>query len=226
MTTIPLKSPGGGQTLRGAPSTPALRTTTVRTSKGLVRKSESNLRNFNTMPTLSAIMAEGQASSGISPRRAVYEDLLESTPGVSRQGDGWTSWTSPKGMAKTSSMASLREKALSFLRDDHRDSRDSRDMRESRQALRESKELANATTTAGGGRTERHIVDLAREVEDQRERLRRGSKSDLKRPATPGMNGLGRVNANGLGVGGEKKGLFGRLKGLVGKKGMERVDEA
>lgn len=123
-------------------------------------------------------------------------------------------------MAKTSSMASLREKALSFLRDDHRESRDSRDMRDARESLRNSQDFTSATAPRG----ERHIVDLAQEVEDQREKMRRGSRSDLRRPATPGMNGLAR---NGVaGVGGEKKGLFGRLKGLVGKKGMERVDEA
>jgi hypothetical protein len=136
-------------------------------------------------------------------------------------------------MAKPSSVASLREKALSFLRDD-REPRDLREYRESRdmvrvsrdgarESVRGSKDFSATATAAGGARAERHIVDLAAEVDEQRERLRRGSRSELRRPATPSMNGLNRAAPVGTG---EKRGLFGRLKGLVGKKGMERVDEA
>lgn len=43
---VPLKPPA----LRGAPSTPALRSSTARRMP--LRRSESNLRNYNTMPTL------------------------------------------------------------------------------------------------------------------------------------------------------------------------------
>ncbi len=225
MGTVPLKSPG--PVLRGAPSTPALRSATLRQSKQLGRKSESNLRNFNTMPTLAALMAESAEAeqNRISPRRAVYEDLLESEPGVVRQGDGWSSWTSgpshSKPMGKTTSMASLREKALSFLRDDHRESRDLKHLQSENQLRREnrdSRDLNHLNETSGV--RDRHIVDLSKEVQDQSDRLRRGSRSDLKdarRPGTPGANSVLKGQA-------EKKGILGRLKGLVGRKGMERVD--
>ncbi|RXK36260.1 CAMK/CAMKL protein kinase [Tremella mesenterica] len=113
---IPLKAPA----LRGAPSTPALRSTTTRAVPA--RKSESNLRNFATMPSSLSIPLvsddEDEVDHGhIHRQRGVYEQLLDQTPGVVRQGDGWSSWRS---MAKPSSMASLREKARNLLRDDER----------------------------------------------------------------------------------------------------------
>ena len=129
MLSVPLKPPQ----LRGAPSTPALRSSTARDSRSfLARKSESNLRNLKF---IAKTPAEHNAPS---PRRVVYEKLLGAAPGVVRQGDGWTSFSSGRGMAKPASMASLRERAIAFLRDD-----------------REPKET-------------RHIVDLAAEVRERR----------------------------------------------------------
>ena len=223
MSTVPLKSAGAGPSLRAAPSTPALRTTTLRPAKALGRKSESNLRNFSTMPSLTALLADAEENAGNtgamrpSPRRAVYEDLLSSEPGVVRQGDGWSSWSSGRGMAKTTSIGSLRERALAFLRDDHRDSKDLRDVQ--RDGMRDSKEIGSIMS----GR-ERHIVDLAAEVESGREGMRRTSRSDLRamgRPATPGANSVllgGRVAH-------DKRGIFGKLKGIMGRKGMEKLEE-
>lgn len=106
--TVPLKPPA----LRGAPSDPALRLSTNRFSKqGLTRKSESNLRSFATAPA-SAL----NSLLDTSPRRAVYNDLLDSTPGVIRHGEGFASsalFSPPvKPVAKTSSMASLRRAFL------------------------------------------------------------------------------------------------------------------
>ena len=99
--------------LRGAPSTPALRSSSNRKSHiPLNRKSESNLRNSNL------IKVTGQVDTVISPRRAVYENLIGSAPGVIRNGDGWSSRSSGQAMRKTSSMASIRERALAFLRDE------------------------------------------------------------------------------------------------------------
>ena len=139
------------------------------------------------MPQLTFAEALRPTSPDVSPRRAVYEDLLDSNPGVIRQGDGWSSLSSGKGMAKPSSMISLRERAMAFLRDD-----------------REREGAA-----VGGTMRERHIVDLAQEVE------KRNSKAGTAgRPGTPGANSvLGMARGQG-----EKKGLFGRFKGRFGGK--------
>lgn len=137
--TVPLKPPA----LRGVPSTPALRSSTTRNVPQ--RKSESNLRNsrqFNTMPTLHSSSPEPNAkhpyahgAESKSPpasshpfatkQSRVYEQLLETTPGVMRQGEGWSSRGGATGLAapppltgrmgKTSSMLSLREKARAIL---------------------------------------------------------------------------------------------------------------
>ena len=224
MSTVPLKSSSGGQTLRAAPSTPTLRQSTIRASKGLGRKSESNLRNFNTMPTLSTLMAEPQTNTvAPSPRRAVFEELLDSTPGVVRQGDGWSSWGSSAGkaMAKTTSMISLRERALAFLHNDNRESKDYKEAQ--RDSFRASRDLGgNVLAAAGntgnmlnGGVKDRHIVDLAKEVDDQRDAGRR-SRQDFDRFMNPALNTVGKA---------EKKGIFGKLKGMMGRKGGERVED-
>ena len=128
----------------------------------------------------------------------MYEGRLEPSPGVVGQGDGWSSWSSARGLAKPSSMISLRERAMAFLRDDtHRDS-------------------------VGTANKERHIVDLAQEVE--RENARRNSRGDMAIPKRPGTPAGNPNNARVPDVKG--KGIFGRLKGLVGRKGVNRVDEA
>ncbi|ORY31808.1 hypothetical protein BCR39DRAFT_80876 [Naematelia encephala] len=162
MRTVPLKAPA----LRGVPSTPALRSSfsTTRSRIPIARKSESNLRNFATAPTSSL----GHALQP-SPRRAVYEDLLDSTPGVTRQGDGWSSSLSSgkNVLGKPSSMASLRRAFLG----------------------------------------ERKIVDLADEVDKERER----------RPATPGT--VSALGASAKAGDSKVKGLFGRIKrGFGGAK--------
>jgi protein-serine/threonine kinase len=141
-----------------------------------------------------------------SPRRAVYEDLLDSEPGVIRQGDGWSSLSSGKAMGKPSSMASLRERALAFLRDE-------------------------PGTNQVGGNKERHIVDLAQEVKEKQQRDSRGdtvrsSTANQLRPLTPGAGSMLDYGLTGK-VEGQKKGrFFGKLKGLVGagKRGSERLE--
>ena len=196
MASVPLKSLSLAHTLRGAPSTPALRSTTSRqSSKPLTRKSESNLRNFNTMPT-NLTFAEALrpiSPTELSPRRAVYEDLLQSEPGVVRQGDGWSSWSSgpSRGIKQPSSMVSLRERALAFLRDD------------------------KDKVEAGGTMRERNILDLAQEVEKHGSRY--GEPGPGRRPATPGANSVMGLKRDA------KKGIFGRFRGKFGKKEKDEV---
>lgn len=152
-----------------------------------------------------------------SPRRLVYEDLLDSTPGVVRQGDGWSSnMYSGRGMSKPTSMASLRERAMAFLGNDHaRENRDSKD-------LSVGKTHPVATRT---GVRDRHIIDLASEVE--KDKSGRNSRNDTLlvsgRPGTP--SALSTLNAKGAPFDGKKQGLFGKLKGLVGRRGMDKVEE-
>lgn len=152
---VPLKSQG--QTLRGVPSTPALRgsisgaaAAAARQSKMPHRKSESNLRNFNTMPVISSpsfvagpqydpdtdedhdtatqhnsnrTRSNTNTIAFASPRRVRYETLLSGEPGVTRQGEGWTSNNikitsyQRKEVKPSSSMASLRERARALLGD-------------------------------------------------------------------------------------------------------------
>ncbi|ORX37068.1 hypothetical protein BD324DRAFT_424119 [Kockovaella imperatae] len=201
IASVPLKSSGHGHVLRGAPSTPALRSpqTTRQSSKPLTRKSESNLRNFRTMPQLSFAEALRPLSPDeLSPRRVVYEDLLESEPGVVRQGDGWSSWssglTTTNRMKQPSSMVSLRERALAFLRDD------------------------KVETNASGSTRERNIVDLAQEVERRQSR-----GGEVKRPGTPGGQSILGLRANG-GDGKRGGGIFGRFKGKFGAGKKEREE--
>jgi hypothetical protein len=120
-------------------------------------------------------------------------------------------------MAKTTSMGSLRERALAFLRDEHRDSKDLREVK--RDSMRDSKEIGSVMS----GR-ERRIVDLAAEVEGRREGMQRTSRSDLRamgRPATPGATSM----LLGGRTGHDKRGIFGKLKGMMGRKGMEKLEE-
>nr|XP_019013084.1 CAMK/CAMKL protein kinase [Kwoniella pini CBS 10737]OCF51865.1 CAMK/CAMKL protein kinase [Kwoniella pini CBS 10737] len=133
---VPLKPPATtpSHALKGAPSTPALRSSTTRgLTKVPQRKSESNLRNFNTMPTIPSpsftagpeydplSMSDEDDLSPSSPRRVMFENLIANQPGVVRQGDGWGSLSSGKGfmmgVKPSSSMASLREKARALLGD-------------------------------------------------------------------------------------------------------------
>jgi len=156
---------------------------------------------------------------------------MDSAPGVVRQGDGWSSLSSGEAMAKPSSIASLRERALAFLRDDKdrdlhlRDARDSysRDIhtRDSHSRdVRNSKVMADQAASASasaslGGSSGRQIVDLAQVVEDKR--VSRGDMA--RRPGTPGGQSIfnhkdkgGNVNVDG------KRGIFGRWKGKWGNK--------
>ncbi|WWC88336.1 uncharacterized protein L201_003246 [Kwoniella dendrophila CBS 6074] len=145
---VPLKPPAASSShaLKGAPSTPALRSSTTRgLTRVPMRKSESNLRNFNTMPTIpSPSFVAGpeydpltmldqdqdeQAISPSSPRRVMFENLLSTEPGVIRHGEGWGSLSSGKGfmmapqpnitsgVKPSSSMASLRDRARALLGD-------------------------------------------------------------------------------------------------------------
>lgn len=200
---VALKPP---QSLRGAPSTPALRSPAkVRVPQ---RNSESNLRAYNTMPTLVPLAevlrpdidldaydeqehererdggatstetdeALASPTSAESPR-VIFEKFLDTTPGVVRQGDGWSSFAPPPShasrMAKPSSMASLREKARAFLgvsshshAQAHAAEQPKRDIRD----LSASAPLASEDT-AGPRRTIKE---------------KRSSRTLLGRPLTPG----------------------------------------
>ncbi|WVQ96253.1 hypothetical protein IAU59_003357 [Kwoniella sp. CBS 9459] len=214
---VPLKPPASAaqtHSLRGAPSTPALRSSTTR---GLTRvpqrKSESNLRNFNTMPTIpSSSFVAGPEYDALSdgedefaehplnsPRRVRYESLLTGEPGVVRQGEGWGSLSSGKGMMKpSSSMASLRERARALLGDSKAH--------------------------------ERNIVDLSKpqghhKLEKRSSRLTLADRGDQPaRPGTPAAQSVLTMKTDG-----GKKGWLKSLKGAMGmgKKGahgMEREE--
>jgi len=165
------------------------------------------------MPTLSVPAVSTTDASVNSPRRAVYEELLDSTPGVIRQGDGWSSWGSAAGkaMAKTTSMVSLRERALAFLHTDNREPND----HTHREAVRVSRDMTvqNKPTQANatGSARDRRIVDLAREVDGSTRRSRQG----LETPITDLGPQAGRP---------ERKGIFGKLKGMMGRKGDRTED--
>ncbi|OCF43528.1 CAMK/CAMKL protein kinase [Kwoniella heveanensis CBS 569] len=213
---VPLKPPASASqrthALRGAPSTPALRSSTTR---GLTRvpqrKSESNLRNFNTMPVIpSPSFVAGPEYDALSdnedelpehvlnsPRRVRYENLLTGEPGVVRQGDGWGSMSSGKGMMKpSSSMASLRERARALLGD--------------------SKPH------------ERNIVDLSKpnnhhKLEKRSSRLTLADRSEHPaRPGTPAAQSVLTMKTDG-----GKKGWLKSLKGAMGmgKKGAHGLEK-
>ncbi|WVF68723.1 hypothetical protein IAT40_003495 [Kwoniella sp. CBS 6097] len=215
---VPLKPPASAShthALRGAPSTPALRSSTTR---GLTRvpqrKSESNLRNFNTMPVIpSPSFVAGPEYDALSdneddfpehalnsPRRVRYENLLTGEPGVVRQGDGWGSLSSGRAMMKpSSSMASLRERARALLGDSNKPH-------------------------------ERNIVDLSKsnghhKFEKRSSRLTLADRDEHPaRPGTPAAQSVLTMKTDG-----GKKGWLKSLKGAMGmgKKGahgMEREE--
>ena len=119
-----------------------------------------------------------------------------------------------KAMAKPSSIASLRERALAFLRDDKdRDGRDPRDIARDSEQKRE-KENRASTVSGTMGVAGRQIVDLAQVVDHDK----RVSKGDLpKRPGTPGGNSIFNVHPRNTSEG-KNKGIFGRWMGKWGKK--------
>lgn len=166
------------------------------------RKSESNLRAFNTVPShhvTFADLADGQTqqqsafsdddedddeevvgASLRSPRR-LYERFLDSTPGVVRQGEGWGSLSSGKAMAKPSSIASLRERARMFLNSGANTSSGgavvsgtSTGTESARGSM--GKHAGHAAVSAGNGGG-RNIVDLA---EYETKRSSRDSKQLLR----------------------------------------------
>lgn len=242
--TVPLKPPA----LRGVPSTPALRSSTTRNVPQ--RKSESNLQNsrqFNTMPTLHcaspnvngkphpfATGAESQSPPASShpfakKQRGVYEQLLDSTPGIIRQGEGWTSrgmseddgepLAPPrmKGrMGKTSSMLSLREKARAFLGTNTNtnanangvhveDDRD-RDRGSKRESKGKMVQWSSSTTT----------IPQQPQPQCVGQGQGQGGGSVSQRPGTPGAAStlsVSTVPAPNVPVGGQKKrGLFKSLR--------------
>lgn len=111
------------------------------------RKSESNLRNFSTMPVIPSpsfvvgppydpdadedhdtanknrTRSNTNTHAYASPRRVRYEALLSDEPCVTRQGEGWTSSNinipsyQRKELKLSSSMASLRDRARALLGD-------------------------------------------------------------------------------------------------------------
>jgi protein-serine/threonine kinase len=224
------------------------------------RKSESNLsRAFNTLPPSSHISfsdllqqsafsddddeeeygtldRRGQKSqshqthqSTGSPRR-LYERFLDSTPGVVRQGDGWSSGfvalppVKPV-MGKQSSMASLRERARMLIHGNHPTS-------ENFSHPHSINPSANNQGTTSSGRT---IIDLANKERRNSQPLVHGDRygtvnstaavsfvSTTNRPGTPGA---GSVLTTGTGTGGQKRWWKGLKEGLGMKKGKMQVGE-
>nr|XP_018262002.1 CAMK/CAMKL protein kinase [Kwoniella dejecticola CBS 10117]OBR84160.1 CAMK/CAMKL protein kinase [Kwoniella dejecticola CBS 10117] len=215
---VPLKPPAtsSSHALKGAPSIPALRSSTTRgLTKVPQRKSESNLRNFNTMPTipspsfvagpeydpLSMSDAEEDDLSPSSPRRVMFESLIASQPGVVRQGEGWGSLSSGKGfmmaVKPSSSMASLREKARALLGDNNNN----------------------------GSKGERHITDLSKPGGTQKVE-KRSSRLNLHETQPPRPNTPGAASVLTLKTGEQKKGWLKSLKGAMGMgKKMDKVEE-
>ncbi|WVO18574.1 hypothetical protein L204_106293 [Cryptococcus depauperatus] len=197
---VPLKPPAPA--LRGVPSTPALRASAaVRQSKVPHRKSESNLRNFNTVPAMPSSFAAGPEYDAdddeelISPRQGRFESGI-SGDGIVRQGDGWTSGLPRREVKPSSSIASLRERARALL-----------------------------------GDRDRHIVDLSKEphhkIEKRSSRLTlRGDKGKdreehFARPGTPGAQSVLGMRA---GTGDRK--MKGWVKSLKGAMGMGKREES
>ena len=114
-------------------------------------------------------------------------------------------------MAKTTSMVSLRERALAFLHTDNREPND----HIQREAVRASRDVTvqnkPAQASAMGSARDRLIVDLAREVDSSTRRSRQG----LETPITDLGPPAGRP---------ERKGIFGKLKGMMGRKGDRTED--
>ncbi|WWD18784.1 hypothetical protein CI109_103239 [Kwoniella shandongensis] len=210
--------------LRGAPSTPALRSSfassTTRAPRVPLRKSESNLRNFNTLPVIpsASFIAEQQYDENNhpfsddeeemmvgTPRRVRAERMLRNEPGIVRQGEGWGSLSSGRAMMKpSSSMASLRDRARALL----------------------------------GDSTSKDKVDMpSHKVEKRSSRLTLRSMTISNHDARPGTPGAQSVmamkagagtGATGPGVEGRKvKGWVKSLKGAMGmgKRPMDKVEE-
>ncbi|WVQ65424.1 uncharacterized protein L199_003600 [Kwoniella botswanensis] len=221
---VPLKPPAtstSSHALKGAPSTPALRSSTTRgLTKVPMRKSESNLRNFNTMPviplpsfvagpkydplSMSDEDADHEFQSGLgSPRRVMFENLLSTEPGVIRQGEGWGSLSSGKGfmmaVKPSSSMASLRERARALLGDSNSHTHGKSDL---------SKSYDN------GGKLEKRSSKLNLNAQDK--------EIPTTRPNTPGAQSVLTLRT----VEGHKKGWLKSLKGAMGMgKKMDKVEE-
>nr|XP_019045252.1 CAMK/CAMKL protein kinase [Kwoniella bestiolae CBS 10118]OCF24182.1 CAMK/CAMKL protein kinase [Kwoniella bestiolae CBS 10118] len=214
---VPLKPPATSSTshtLKGAPSTPALRSSSTRgLTKVPMRRSESNLRNFNTMPVIpsSSFVAgpeyDDDHDSGVgSPRRVMFENLLSTEPGVIRQGDGWGSLSSGKGfmmaVKPSSSMASLRERARALLGDNNHPKGEL------------SKSHGHGSSI--GGKLEKRSSKLNLNLHQEKE-------IPNTRPNTPGAQNVLTLRT----VEGQKKGWLNSLKGAMGMgKKMDKVDEA
>nr|XP_019003885.1 CAMK/CAMKL protein kinase [Kwoniella mangroviensis CBS 8507]OCF67346.1 CAMK/CAMKL protein kinase [Kwoniella mangroviensis CBS 8507] len=224
---VPLKPPAtstSSHALKGAPSTPALRSSTTRgLTKVPMRKSESNLRNFNTMPvipspsfvagpeydplSMSDEDADHKSQSGLgSPRRVMFENLLSTEPGVIRQGEGWGSLSSGKGfmmaVKPSSSMASLRERARALLGD-------------SNNHIHGKSELSRSHSN-GGGKLEKRSSKLNLQSTSQDREI------PSTRPNTPGAQSVLTLRT----VEGHKKGWLKSLKGAMGMgKKMDKVEE-
>lgn len=164
-------------------------------------------------------------------QRGVYEQLLDSTPGVIRQGEGWSSrgmseddgepLAPPriKGrMGKTSSMLSLREKARAFLgtnstttgvntnlhtNEGHHDG--DRDRGSKRESKGKMVQWSSSTTT------------IPQQGQPQSQGQGQGGGGSVsQRPGTPGAAStlsMSTVAAPNIPVGGQKKkGLFKSLR--------------
>lgn len=237
------------------------------------RKSESNLsRAFNTLPTLptsqshitfsdlvqqsafsdddddddygttttSNIDRRGQTTR--SPRR-LYERFLDSTPGVVRQGDGWSSGhINGPGMkpilAKPSSMASLRERARMLLH-----GADSHSTHSISSNITNSNDIGGIITTQNGTTSSgRKIIDLANQERRNSyqplvhsEKFGTGNSTIMssvlsssatmggtQRPSTPGASSV--LGSNG--ADGQKGwGIWKGIKGLGKKKNGEGMEE-
>lgn len=230
----------------------------ARHSKMPHRKSESNLRNFSTMsviPSPSFVVgpqydpdadedhdtadknrtrSNTNTHAYASPRRVRYEALLSDEPGVTRQGEGWTSSNinipsyQRKEVKLSSSMASLRDRARALLGDLRERERHIVDI--SRKPASSADGHAQESGQGAGAReswkVERRSSRLTLRGDKGAKRntvnnLASNNNSEQPvRPNTPAAESvLGMKNGT---VGGDKK-MKGWVKSLRGAMGMSKV---
>lgn len=222
------------------------------------RKSESNLRNFGTMPVIPSpsfvvgpqydpdadedydtanknrTRSNTNTHAYASPRRVRYEALLSDEPGVTRQGEGWTSSNinipsyQRKEVKPSSSMASLRERARALLGDSRE--RERHIVNLSRKSVSSADGHAQGSGQGAGAReslkVERRSSRLTLRGEKGAKRntvnnLAANNNSEQPvRPNTPAAESvLGMKNGT---AGGDKK-MKGWVKSLRGAMGMSKA---
>ncbi|KIR96928.1 CAMK/CAMKL protein kinase [Cryptococcus deuterogattii 2001/935-1] len=260
---VPLKPPA--QTLRGIPSSPALRRTisgadidVARQSKMPHRKSESNLRNFSTMPVIPSpsfvvgpqydpdadedhdtanknrTRSNTNTHAYSSPRRVRYEALLSDEPGVTRQGEGWTSSNinvpsyQRKEVKPSSSMASLRERARALLWDSRE--RERHILNLSRKSVSSADGHAQGSGQGAGARESLKVERRSSRLTLRGEKGAKknsvdhvASNNNTEQPARPNTPAAESVLDKKNGTAGGDKKMKGWVKSLRGAMGMSKA---